>query len=88
VTANKPSSAPTVDIAAMSFEQAMTALEEIVQKLEGGKVGLEDSIALYVRGTALKQHCEAKLKAAQAQIEKIVLNPAGEPTGTTPIENA
>lgn len=81
----KPAAA---EIAATSFEEAMAALEDIVQKLEGGKVGLEDSIALYVRGTALKQHCEAKLKAAQQQIEKIVLSPAGEPTGTEPIDPA
>ncbi|MBM3492305.1 MAG: exodeoxyribonuclease VII small subunit [Alphaproteobacteria bacterium] len=75
-------------IAAMNFEQAMAALEEIVQKLEGSKTGLEESIALYARGTALKQHCEAKLKAAQAQVEKIVLTPAGEPVGTEPIDPA
>lgn len=68
------------DIAAMSFEQALGQLEQIVQQLEKGQVGLEDSIKTYERGTALKAHCEAKLKAAEARIEKIVITPAGATT--------
>ena len=61
------------DIAAMSFEEALAALEELVQKLEGGSVKLEDSIAMYTRGAQLKQHCAAKLADAQARIEKVVV---------------
>lgn len=60
------------DAAALSFEKALAELEQIVQKLESGQVDLEESIALYERGAALKAHCEAKLKAAQERIEKIV----------------
>jgi exodeoxyribonuclease VII small subunit len=60
------------DIAEMSFEAAMKELESIVRRLEEGQVELEDSIAIYERGTALKAHCEAKLKDAEARIEKIV----------------
>jgi exodeoxyribonuclease VII small subunit len=67
----------TADIAAMSFEQALKQLEEIVQRLEKGQVELEDSIAIYERGTALKAHCEAKLRDAEARIEKIVVGPGG-----------
>ncbi|MBB5518113.1 exodeoxyribonuclease VII small subunit [Amphiplicatus metriothermophilus] len=65
------------DIAALSFEKALAELEEIVRKLEEGQVALEDSIALYERGAALKAHCEAKLKAAQEKIEKIVVDESG-----------
>ncbi len=65
------------DIAVMSFEQALAELEQIVQKLESGRAELDESIALYTRGTALKTHCEAKLKSAQAQIERIVIGPDG-----------
>lgn len=65
------------DIAALSFEKALDELEGIVRKLESGDVALEDSIALYERGAALKAHCEAKLKAAQEKIEKIVVNETG-----------
>jgi exodeoxyribonuclease VII small subunit len=65
------------DIAGMSFEQAMAELETIVQKLEGGAASLEASIDLYGRGSLLRRHCEAKLKAAQERVEKIVVGEAG-----------
>lgn len=61
----------TEEILAMSFEQALSQLEEIVNKLETGNVALEESIAIYQRGNQLRAHCDAKLKDAQAQIEKI-----------------
>ena len=65
------------DIAGMSFEQALAELEAIVQKLEGGAASLEASIDLYGRGSLLRRHCEAKLKAAQERVEKIVVGEAG-----------
>lgn len=66
------------DIQAMSFEQALAELDTIVQKLESGRVALEDSIAIYERGTHLKRHCETKLKAASEKIETITLGPNGQ----------
>jgi exodeoxyribonuclease VII small subunit len=74
------------DISAMTFEAAMAELEKVVRDLESGNVELEKSIALYERGAQLRAHCEAKLKAAEERVEKITLNTAGEPTGTTPAE--
>jgi exodeoxyribonuclease VII small subunit len=67
------------DIAALSFEKALAELESIVSKLESGQAALEDSIALYERGAALKAHCEATLKSAQEKIEKIVVGSDGKP---------
>ena len=67
------------DIAGLSFEKALAELEDIVRKLESGEAELEASIALYERGAALKAHCEAKLKAAQEKIEKIVVGADGKP---------
>lgn len=67
------------DIEKLSFEKALAELEAIVQKLEGGAAPLEESIALYERGAALKAHCEAKLKSAQEKIEKIVVGGDGNP---------
>ncbi len=61
------------DIAGMTFEQALQELEAVVAKLEGGRVGLEESIEMYTRGSQLKQHCAAKLADAQARIEKVVV---------------
>jgi len=71
-----------VDVSALSFEAALKELEGIVARLEQGQVDLEDSIALYERGQALKAHCESKLKAAESRLEKIVQSSgklAGEP---------
>ena len=65
------------EIQAMSFEQALEALEEIVQKLDSGQVSLEDSIDIYTRGTQLKRHCEAKLRSAKERVDKIVVGSGG-----------
>lgn len=61
------------DIAAMSFEDALAELERIVRQLEDGRGRLDDSIASYERGTALKRHCEAKLREAQSKVERITI---------------
>jgi exodeoxyribonuclease VII small subunit len=74
------------DMSGLSFEKALAALEDIVSRLEAGKVDLEESIKIYERGEALRKHCEAKLKEAEARIEKITLDPAGRPTGTQPLD--
>ncbi len=58
----------------LSFEDALEELETIVRKLETGEAPLEDSIAAYERGTALKRHCEEKLRDAQVKIEKISIS--------------
>ena len=59
-------------ITAMSFEEALRALEEIVRKLESGEVPLDETITLYERGEVLRKHCQTRLDAAQARIDKIV----------------
>lgn len=74
------------DIADMSFEAALDELEKIVAQLEGGKAPLQESIAIYERGEALKRHCEALLKQAEARIEKITLARDGTPAGVEPLD--
>lgn len=61
----------------LSFEDALAELEQIVSRLESGQVNLEDSIEIYERGSALKAHCEEKLKTAKEKIEKIVVREDG-----------
>ncbi len=73
-------------IESMSFEDALRALEDVVRKLESGEVPLDDSISLYERGEALRKHCQARLDAAQARIEKIVAGPGGTVSGTAPFD--
>lgn len=75
-----------VDVSLLSFEKALAELESIVEKLESGKVDLEQSISIYERGEALKKHCEKLLKDAEARIEKITLKPDGTPAGTEPLD--
>jgi exodeoxyribonuclease VII small subunit len=70
----------------MSFEEAMRELEAVVTHLERGDVALEQSIALYERGAALKARCEAKLKEAEEKVAQITLDGQGQPTGTKPAE--
>jgi exodeoxyribonuclease VII small subunit len=74
------------DIRSMSFEEALAALERIVDDLEKGDVPLDQSIRIYERGEALKKHCDALLKAAEDKVEKIRLSRDGAPTGTEPLD--
>lgn len=67
-------------IADMSFEEALAELDSLVRQLESGTAKLDESIASYERGVALKLHCEAKLKEAQARVDAIVLAPDGSVT--------
>jgi exodeoxyribonuclease VII small subunit len=82
MASQKPQDIPA-DIRRMSFEKALEELEEIVRQLEGGEVGLEDSISTYTRGTLLKRHCEAKLAAAREKVEQIEIAPDGSITAST-----
>ena len=72
-------------IAEMTFEEAMAALEAVVSQLERGEVALEQSIALYERGAALKTHCATKLQAAEQKVE-LIRAAEGRAIGTTPAE--
>jgi exodeoxyribonuclease VII small subunit len=74
------------DVKAMSFEQALEALERIVDDLERGDVPLDQSIRIYERGEALKAHCDRLLKAAEDKVEKIRLSREGQPVGTEPLD--
>jgi len=65
------------DISAMSFEEALAELEQIVRRLEGGQVKLDEAIQSYERGAQLKRHCETKLNEAQQRVDRIVIGPEG-----------
>jgi exodeoxyribonuclease VII small subunit len=67
----------------LSFEAALARLEEIVRLLERGEAPLDQSIELYQEGDRLKRHCESRLKAAQARIERITIGEDGRPGATT-----
>ena len=83
-TPSRPAAADPIE--AMSFEDAMKELEQVVARLEHGDATLEQSISLYERGARLRAHCERRLRAAEERVEKIMLSASGEPSGTTPVE--
>lgn len=72
------------DIATLSFEAALSELEDIVRQLETGKSSLEDAIGAYERGARLKQHCEKKLTEAKARVDKITVGASGAASGLEP----
>ena len=74
------------DVRKLSFERAMEELESIVKRLEDGKVPLEESVAIYERGEALKRRCEELLRQAEARVDKITTDSSGQPTGTEPLD--
>ena len=73
-------------VSEMSFEEAMRELESVVGKLESGDVSLEDSIKLYERGAALKEHCQKKRAEAEEKVAQITLDGDGNPKGTAPVD--
>ena len=81
----KPNLAPP-----KSFEEALQELERILADIEGGEMGLEDSLSKYERGNFLIQHCRTVLSAAEQHIEKLSKSPdgglRGEPLAPTTSE--
>ena len=70
----------------LSFEAAQQRLESLVQRLESGQAPLEEAVTLYEEGARLKALCEARLKAAQLRVEKVVLGADGQAVGVEPAE--
>lgn len=58
-------------VASLSYEEALTELETLVQQVEDGSLSLEAGIQAHRRAVLLLKHCEGILNAAQAQIEEI-----------------
>lgn len=54
-----------------TFEAAQRELEQIVERLESGKAGLDEAISLWERGEELYRLCLAKLETAQGRIEEL-----------------
>jgi exodeoxyribonuclease VII small subunit len=73
------------EVSALSFEDALSELEQIVRALESGQQKLEDAITAYERGAALRRHCEAKLAEAEARVAAIVEHADGT-LSTRPVE--
>ena len=75
------------DVKRLPFERANEELESIVKRLEDGKVPLEESVAIYERGEALKRRCDELLRQAEARVDKITTDANGQVTGTEPLDD-
>jgi exodeoxyribonuclease VII small subunit len=74
---DQPSSVPAVDIATLSFDEALLELQRTVADLEQGGLPLERSIALYERGVALHERCAALLSQAELRVQKLLERSSG-----------
>lgn len=69
VAGNALASSGDLAIATMTFEAALDELEQIVQSMESGRLPLEESLAVYRRGSELLKHCQQCLGNAEQQIQ-------------------
>lgn len=69
----------------LSFEEALSRLENLVRELEAGKIKLDDAVKTYEQAVALKKFCKQKLNDAKLKIEKIEIASDGTP-GLTPLD--
>jgi len=60
-----------------SFEDALKRLEEIVQRMEGGDLKLEDSLGLFEEGVRLTRVCSQRLDEAEKKIERLTRDEQG-----------
>lgn len=75
----------TEEISELSFEDALTKLENIVRELEAGRIKLDDAVSAYEQAVKLKNLCEKKLQEAKLKIEKIEVLPNGQ-TSLAPLD--
>ena len=61
----------------LDFEQALTQLEELVNKMEGGDLSLEESLQAFEQGVKLTRDAQAKLDAAEQRV-KVLMEEQGE----------
>jgi exodeoxyribonuclease VII small subunit len=72
---NSPNSESTDEL---SFEQAVEQLEQTVERLESGEVGLEECLAQYERGMRLVQRCQSVLARVQQRVKELTIDAAGQ----------
>ncbi len=61
----------------LSFEDALNRLEELIDQIESGEIGLEESLKQYEQGTALIKRCRAILDGAESKIAELSAGPNG-----------
>ena len=67
---------PTTD--ELKYEQAIEQLEELIDRIESGEIGLEESLKQYETGMALIRRCRAILAQAEEKIAELTVDEGGE----------
>lgn len=67
------------NISDLDFEMAYAELQTIIARLESGELTLEESVALFERGSQLSQHCQILLDDAELRVSRIADNGRIEP---------
>ncbi|NLL84632.1 MAG: exodeoxyribonuclease VII small subunit [Lentisphaerae bacterium] len=62
----------------VSFETALKRLEEIVEQMEDGELGLDDLVVAFEEGQKLVKQCSEKLNEVERRIEVLTKNSAGD----------
>jgi exodeoxyribonuclease VII small subunit len=70
------------EIDALSYEQAIERLESIIDRIESGEIGLEQSVAAYEEGIALKKHCEKIQDRAEQRVRELSADDTDQPHDT------
>lgn len=60
-----------------TFEEALQALESVVERLESGELSLEESLASFETGVQCANRCQELLKAVETQVEQLLKKPDG-----------
>lgn len=84
--AKKTSDGNQNDLSKLSFEEAIRALSQIVEKIEGGQVPLQESLEQYEKGMRLIAHCRKILQEAEKRIAQIEEVHAGPKASARPDE--
>jgi exodeoxyribonuclease VII small subunit len=75
---NQEAVTPGTETTGLSFEEALARLEDVVARLETGTLSLDESLREYEQGVALSRHCALYLREAEARVEMLARNAAGE----------
>lgn len=67
----QPASPDLSAIAELCYEDAVARLEELIDQIESGELGLEESVAAYEEGMALRRHCEAIQARAEQRVREL-----------------
>lgn len=66
------SSMDVAEIESLSFEDSYARLEQVIERLEGGELSLDESVALFEEGMRLARHCGQKLDDAELKVSQLL----------------